>query len=106
MLSTIWFDTTNGHCFAAHHDDGLVHPMFTKLAQKIAFSLAKNTTKKLRVVKYYALICSSDERGESAVSPAMMASEDSILALLWLTSSGEIYEREERGVGGGLVIFD
>ena len=22
LLSTIWFDITNGRCFAAHHDDG------------------------------------------------------------------------------------
>ena len=32
LMSTIWFDNTNGYAYASHHDDGLTHEAFRRLA--------------------------------------------------------------------------
>ena len=78
LLSTIWFDVTDGRTFYSHHDDGLFYSNFQILSQTLGQALSGNENKKnknenptdtsvssidgtvlsnrpLRVVKYYAI---------------------------------------------------
>lgn len=54
MLSTVWFDSTNGVAVVSHHDDGLVDDSFAHLAQQLGWALSVDGLQ-YRVVKYYAI---------------------------------------------------
>ena len=54
MLSTVWFDCTNGFASVSHHDDGLVDDSFAHLAQQLGWALSVDGLQ-YRVVKYYAV---------------------------------------------------
>ena len=36
MLSTVYFDLTNGQAFVAHDDDGLAFNVFNKVGEELA----------------------------------------------------------------------
>ena len=44
LLSTFWFDNPNDYAFVSHHDDGLGHEIFRKLAMELTKSKSHTTT--------------------------------------------------------------
>ena len=99
------FSHHSHHTHHTHHR--LVHPIFTQVAKQIAYSLSNQQPQQpLKVVKYYALISSATKDGQPAVSPVILAPDDSIIAVVWLSSAREIGESEKRGKGGGLMVYE
>eukprot|EP01034_Spumella_vulgaris_P023136 gene23136-29329_t len=106
LTSTVWFDATNGICFVAHSDDGLVLPSVKVLAQQIGFALS-SPGKKMRVVRYYAVAMSLDQAG--GASPVAMGKTHETVVVLWLNPSAAAPETEEQTTSAsedGLRIFD
>lgn len=62
LTSTIWFDVMNGQMFASHHDDGLVHGVFSAFCKEIADTLSN--TVNYGVKKYFAVAMDLASEGQ------------------------------------------
>lgn len=101
MLSTIYFDLTNGQTFVSHDDDGLAFGVFAKISSELSQALPGT-----KVKKCFAL--AMDLR-QSGISPILMAGKGEALLVLWLTPTSldlnAAKEREGQSDSDGLLLF-
>ena len=99
LASTIWYDVTNGNAFVAHHDDGLVHDAYARLAAELAASFSSQES--FRVVKYYAVALNLQEIHEGPLSRVEV---DQLALILWInpTDTSGVLEESKHD---GLLIF-
>lgn len=91
LLSTIYFDLTNGQAFVSHDDDGLAFNVFNKVGKELARALPGTVVKK-------SFVMAMDLRLDGK-SPIMMAGEGEAMVVLWLspTSLGLNAAKERQG---------
>ena len=83
LMSTIWFDVSNRHMYLAHHNDGLSHEAFYRLANEVAgvMSSVEEQTK-YQIVKYFA---TANDLSKRIKSPILMVEEGQVAVIIWLT---------------------
>ena len=123
LLSSIWFDVTDGRTFLSHHDDGLHHSVFGTLAQTLAAALSPGIIQDMasaitlaspsplrsspasdafRVVKHYAVAMSLSR---THVGPFATVGEGEVVLVLFLNKNSRPIGDEEDGADG-LRILD
>lgn len=96
LTSTMWHDATNGNAFVAHHDDGLLHDAFARLAAEIAATFSAEKVNK--VVKYYAVAM---DLGEVHNGPLSRVEPNQLAVILWLNP----FDSTAESSSDGLQIF-
>jgi hypothetical protein len=101
MLSTIYFDLTNGQAFVAHDDDGLAFDAFRKASEEISRALPGTSVKKIFAMEMDLRL--------GGKSPLMMAGEGEVILVLWLSPTSlalnAAKDRENESASDGLVCF-
>lgn len=99
LTSTVWFDRTNGHTFAAHPDDGLVFSFFERFSREICASMSGHV--KYRVSRFYV---QAADLSSSSVGPLSVGSDKEIAVVVWLNPANPAADLDSSS--DGLVLYD